>query len=126
MSLVIKVNESSTNRITVTLSGSIDSESAGEFEKVMVPLLKKEFSAIIFDFVGVTYITSSGLSVMVQTEKSIRARGKDLFVINIPPQIQKVLAVISALPSLKVFKDVDELDRYLIYLQNVQNGKNPS
>jgi anti-anti-sigma factor len=124
MSLSVKVTKDKANRIILTLLGAIDSEAVSGFEKVVKPLLITEFSAIIFDFAKVTYITSAGLSVMVEAEKSIRAMNKSMFVINMPPQIQKVLSVIAALPSLKIFKTVDELDKYLIYLQNLEKEKN--
>jgi len=40
-----------------------------------------------------------------------------LLLINAQPQIKKVFEIINALPSLAIFKDVEELDNYLTSMQ---------
>jgi len=37
--------------------------------------------------------------------------------INLQPQIQKVFDILKAIPSLKVFASIQELDRYLDLMQ---------
>ena len=114
MSLEVKVNERSKSIFKVAIQGSIDSENCPKLEAEMDSLLAQSPEVVIIDLEGVTYITSMGLSLMVKTEKNIKDKGKTLLVINIPPQIQKVFDVIAALPSMRIFKNIEEADAYLI------------
>jgi len=63
------------------------------------------------------YISSSGIRVFVIARKALHGRGGKLLLINAQPQIKKVFEIINALPSLAIFKDVEELDNYLTSMQ---------
>jgi hypothetical protein len=40
-----------------------------------------------------------------------------LLLVNVQPQVQKVFDIVKALPAQSVFKNVEELDRYLARMQ---------
>jgi anti-anti-sigma regulatory factor len=58
-----------------------------------------------------------GLSVMVKAEKNIKERGKNLVVVNVPPQIKKVFDVVASLPAMNIFESIEEADIYLLKIQ---------
>ena len=117
MSLQITVNEKRTSEFTISPVGSIDSETADIFEKKVDSILALAPKVIIFNMEGVTYITSMGLSVMVKAERAIKASGKTLIVVNLPPQIKKVFDVVASLPAFNVFESIEEADEYLLKIQ---------
>lgn len=126
MTLEIKVSEKDIGVIKIELAGSIDSQTCPELEKKITNILANSPGAVMFDMQGVTYITSMGLSLMVKTEKAIKTAGKSMIVVNIPSQIKKVFDVISALPSMKIFKDIREADAYLLKIQRDEIEKRKS
>lgn len=125
MALEIKVNKNDAGVMTVALVGSIDSQTCSELEKRLESVLDTVPNAVIFDMCGVTYITSMGLSLMVKIEKRIKAAGKTMIVVNIPAQIKKAFDIIRALPSMKIFKSIEEADAYLLKIQRdeIEKGK---
>ena len=126
MSLEIKVSEKDVGVIAVTLVGSIDTQTCSELEKRLDDILAGSPNAVMFDMHGVTYITSLGLSLMVKTEKAIKAAGKAMLVVNVPPQIKKVVDIIRALPSMSIFKNIKEADAYLLRIQRSEIEKHKS
>ena len=63
------------------------------------------------------YINSMGIRVLVKAKKALKQRGGKIMFINLQPQIQKVFEILNALPSLKVFASIQELDSYLDAMQ---------
>ena len=46
---------------------------------------------------------------------------------NLQPQIRKVFDIVSALPTMQVFKNIEELDEYLDVMQKkVKSGADPN
>ena len=52
-----------------------------------------------------------------QTKKALKATNGRIVFINLQPQIQKVFDILKAIPSLKVFANIQELDQYLDLMQ---------
>lgn len=63
------------------------------------------------------YINSMGIRVLVKAKKAMKKGGGKIMFINLQPQIQKVFEILNALPSLKVFANIQELDSYLDAMQ---------
>lgn len=126
MSLEIKVSEKDVGVVKVTLVGSIDTQTCPALEKKIEVIMRNLPNALMLDMEGVTYIMSMGLSLMVKTEKAIKAAGKTMLVVNIPPQIKKVFNIVNALPSMKIFKTIAEADAYLLKIQRREIEKDKS
>ena len=63
------------------------------------------------------YINSAGIRVLLKAKKVLQGySGKQVF-INMQPQIKKVFDILNALPSLRVFASIAELDQYLDTMQ---------
>jgi anti-sigma B factor antagonist len=99
--------------VTVSLTGSLDTATAPELEAQLAPLLSGSTKDIVFDLADLKFISSAGLRVFGSTRKTLKARGGQVSFVHLQPQIQEVLDILKALPGMAVFKDVEELDRYL-------------
>ena len=98
--------------------GSIDTASNPIFQEKTDSVLQQNPDLIIFDMEFADYINSSGIRVLVKTKKAMKQRGGKIVFINLQPQIKKVFDILSALPSLRVFASIQELDRYLDAMQD--------
>jgi len=99
--------------ITVKLKGSLDTATAPELAEQLAPVLARSMKDIVFDLADLTFISSAGLRVFASTRKMLKERGGQGSFVHMQPQIQEVFEIIKSLPGVAVFKDMDELDRYL-------------
>ncbi len=97
--------------------GSIDAGAHPIFQESVNSVLNQNPDVIIFDMQFADYINSMGIRVLVKAKKSMKARGGKIVFTNLQPSIKKVFDILNALPSLKVFASVQELDSYLDAMQ---------
>jgi anti-anti-sigma factor len=122
MSLEIQIQDgvvAASATTTVKLSGSLDTSTAPELERHLAPLLRPEGGVkdLVFDLAQLKFISSAGLRVFASARKQLKERGGQTTFIHLQPQIREVFDIIKALPGVAVFKDIDELDRYLAVRQ---------
>ena len=79
--------------------------------------MKESPDVIIFDMEFADYISSSGIRVLLKTKKSLEQSNGKMVFMNLQPQIKKVFEILQAIPTLKVFASIKELDDYLDVMQ---------
>ena len=84
--------------------GRIDSNTAPELEKVFNDVLKGGKSGIVFDMSAVDFISSRGIWVLLETQKSCKAANGKLALTNVSDDMQSALD----LAGLKHFIDLYE------------------
>ena len=99
--------------ITVKLKGSLDTATAPELAEQLAPVLARSMKDIVFDLAELTFISSAGLRVFASTRKMLKERGGQASFVHMQPQIREVFEIMKSLPGVAVFKDMEELDRYL-------------
>ena len=72
------------------LAGRVDSLTAPELETALTPFLERGMLPEL-DMVGLTYISSAGLRVLMAAAKTLRRKGKDLTICAISPQVDQAL-----------------------------------
>lgn len=97
--------------------GSIDAAGNAIFRERVSSVLAQNADVIIFDMEFADYINSMGIRELVKAKKALKQRGGKIIFTNLQPQIKKVFDILNALPSIKVFANVQELDRYLDAMQ---------
>ncbi len=97
--------------------GSIDAAGHAIFQEKVTSVLNQNPDVIIFDMEFTDFINSMGIRVLVKTKKAMKQSGGKIMFINLQPQIKKVFEILNALPSLKVFASIQELDSYLDAMQ---------
>jgi anti-sigma B factor antagonist len=117
MPLKVKTAARGTGVITVSPIGSIDANTYSVLDEKMNAILKEPPDVIIFDLEFMDYISNTGIRVLLKTKKALKATQGRMVFINLQPQIQKVFDILKAIPTLKVFVSVEELDNYLDVMQ---------
>jgi anti-anti-sigma factor len=117
MQLKVKSNSKSRGVIVVSPIGSINANTYSILEEKVDKILKKRPDVIIFDMEFADYISSTGIRVLLKTKKAMKATNGRMVFMNLQPQIQKVFDILKAIPSLKVFANIQELDEYLDLMQ---------
>jgi anti-sigma B factor antagonist len=130
MSLEIQIKKNiggpGTGAVTVELNGSLDTSTAPELERQIVPLLAPQggLKDLVFDLAKLKFISSAGLRVFAAARKQLKERGGQTSFVHMQPQIQEVFEIMKSLPGVAVFQNVAELDRYLAVRQSkhTENG----
>jgi anti-sigma B factor antagonist len=78
------------NRVTLALSGRLDTltqaELSGELEKV----LASEKVNLVFEFSALDYISSAGLRVLLTAQKKINALAGTMKIVGARPEIKEI------------------------------------
>jgi anti-sigma B factor antagonist len=122
MELTITVVERTPGVFILRPIGPIDTETSSLLEEKVDFLLKGITKALIIDMEGVHYISSAGIRVIFKAQNEQKRRDGQFLLMNIQPQVKKVFEIINALPTLRVFSSVRELDQYLDVMQKKITG----
>lgn len=118
MSLDIQIAQNA-GVTTVKLTGSLDTATAPELERRLVPALAICGKDMAFDLDGLKFISSAGLRVFSIVRKQLKERGGQASFINLQPQIKEVFEIIQALPGVGLFANEAEFDAYLAARQKI-------
>ncbi len=117
MPLKVKSTTRGPGVFIVSPIGSIDANSYNVLDEKMDEILKQSPDVIIFDMEFADYISSTGIRVLLKTKKALKETDGRMVFTNLQPQIQKVFDILKAIPTLKVFVSIEELDNYLDVMQ---------
>jgi len=117
MTLEITVNENQPHIVMLALKGAIDAQSHKILQKTIEALTEKPLRAVVLDMSEVNFITSEGIGVIFQAQKELRQFGAELAMVNLQPQIKRVLETIQLLSFNTVFNNLTELDCFLVQMQ---------
>jgi anti-anti-sigma factor len=117
MSLKVNSEESRPGVYTVSPIGSLDGNTYKILETTVDEALNKKPDVIIFDLEFLDYINSMGVRVLLKTKKELEKNNGKIMFAHLQPQIRKVFDILNALPTLKVFASIQELDQYLDTMQ---------
>ncbi|MEJ2487274.1 MAG: STAS domain-containing protein [Anaerolineales bacterium] len=92
----------------VSINGSIDALTAPEITNYMNDLIASEKIKLVADFSGVDYTSSAGLRVLLAAVKATRAKGGDLYLVGVQPDVLKVLSLSGFTSIIKIFSEIDQ------------------
>jgi anti-sigma B factor antagonist len=118
MPLTIRSTEKLPGIFILYPEGRLDSESYTLLEKKIDYLLTLgQAKHLTLDMNGVDYISSMGVRVVIKAHKDLKQRGGQFSLMNLQPQVSKVFEIIKALPSMRIYSSIEELDAYLDEMQ---------
>ena len=123
MSLTVRTNQKALGAFVVAPSGQINGQTYDVLEDELDQLLDQNPNLIALDLAEVDYLSSAGIRVILKTQKALKARDGRLVFMHLQPQIRKVFEIIEALPSMRVFKNFEEMDDYLDRIQKRITGE---
>ena len=124
MPLKVKSTTRDAGVFIVSPIGSIDAHTHSVLEEKVDEILAQKPDVIIFDMEFADYISSAGIRVLLKTKKALKETDGRMVFMNLQPQIQKVFDILKAIPSLKVFASIEELDKYLDVMQKSARKQN--
>jgi len=75
--------------LILTLEGRLDTTTAPQLQNVLIPEFDTNKS-IRLDFKGMEYVSSAGLRVVLQAEKTAKAKGGSMILRNVSADIMEV------------------------------------
>lgn len=118
MPLTIRVSkDDASGTVRVFPAGSLDSVTAPALERELAPILGGPAKVLVLDLTEVSFVSSAGIRVVLAARKRMVERAGHVLMVNLQAPVAKAFDIIHALPDMTVFKNVDELDRYLAAMQ---------
>lgn len=90
----------------VSLSGSIDSLGGPEASVYLLRTIENGSRHLVLDMSDVTFISSAGIQMIVNTIKMVRQAGGDLHLAAVPTSVRKVMELGGLLDAVDSFQDV--------------------
>lgn len=109
----------------VALIGALNTDTAPGFEERLQKVIGQSYQLTVLDMKDLDYISSAGLRVIFKAAKQAKAAGHSLAAANRKPHIDKVFEILKALPDMAVFANDEELDEYLLAMQQQVKGDTP-
>jgi anti-anti-sigma factor len=91
----------------IKTAARIDTMNAAQFEQDIQPALADGGVEIIMDCSDLTYMASSGLRVIQKTMRTVMQHKGEFKMVNVNPEIYKVLAMTGFTKFMKVEKKID-------------------
>ena len=126
MTLLVRSHQNAMGAYVVALEGEINGHTYPVKATKLDQLLAERPTLIVLDMAGVSYMSSAGIRVILKTKKALATGKGKLVFMNLQPQVKKVFEIINALPSMRVFKDLKEMDAYLDRMQRQVSEGEPS
>ncbi len=128
MALEIRILQSTDAKhagtLTVKLIGSLDGTTAPELERQLTPVVPASLKDLVFDVAELKFISSAGLRMFAIARRNLKEEGGQVSFINAQPQVQEALEIMLSIPGVAIFKDEEELDRYLAERYQKHKGNN--
>ncbi|MEI6808006.1 MAG: STAS domain-containing protein [bacterium] len=123
MSLKLKSTEGKPGYFVIHLEGRLDTITTPQLEQMLQYLITAAPRSITFEMTKLDYITSAGLRAILTAYKKLKSTGGICGVLNVPPQIRKILDIADISPSLNIFASEAEADAYFDAVQSGRIGK---
>lgn len=78
----------------VAMKGYIDTYNASHFQRQVDKAIHAGYRLLIFDFSGVTYVSSTGIGAFTHFLKEVKPRGGDLALVGMIPSVLEVFQLL--------------------------------
>ena len=92
--------------LVISVSGRLDSSTAGELEAVLPPRVREQ-KAVILSLADVPYVSSAGLRVLLIGAKAAKAAGNRLVLTGLSPAVREVFDISGFSKIFTIAADVD-------------------
>ena len=91
--------------LVVTISGSLDAETAPKFSKKLTEEIEKGSKKVLCNLKDIEFIASAGLGVLISANQSLHKKGGELKLAGLSEKITKIFKVMGFINLFKIFKD---------------------
>ena len=117
MELKVSIIRKGSGVIILLPVGPINETTRSVLGKQINSVMDEKISTLVLDMNGVGFMSSVGVGLINSTKNKLKAKNIEFAMINLQPAIKKVFEIMSLLPTLNVFQNVEELDEYLGRIQ---------
>ncbi len=117
MALQIDINHKTDELWEVSLTGSLDTDTASQLEKELAQIFVSDSKKLLFNMSGLEYVSSAGIRIIAMASKKMKENSGTIAMTGLQPQIEKVFEIVKALPNFGVFKNEAEADAYFDLMQ---------
>lgn len=82
------------DRVIVAVSGELDLVSVGALQDTLDELRDVGWSSVVLDLRQLTFIDSTGLSLLLQAERAARREGSSFAIVDGSPAVARLLEVV--------------------------------
>jgi anti-anti-sigma factor len=122
MQFEVEIDNTRPDLIEVVLAGGLNTETASKLETILEDVFSKPVRAVRFEMSRLSYISSIGIKLLFHAFKTLRDQNTLFLMVNLQPQIMKVLDIAKALPAENIFASVQEADEYFDAMQRKALG----
>ena len=108
MSIELKLEHHSDDKVTVSVKGDIDMSSSKKARDTLTPLFQANNKAIIVDLSGVSYIDSSGIATLVEGLQWSHSSQNKFRLVSLTPAVKDVFEIARLLTVFEVFDTKEE------------------
>ena len=103
----MEISSISYNRCDVVkATGRIDSNTAPDLEKAFKAVIDSGKPGIVFDMAEVDFISSRGLWVLLETQKSCKKKNGELTLVNLSDEMSRGFDIAGIKNFIKVYDDI--------------------
>ena len=117
MALQIDINHKTDEFWEVSLTGSLDTDTATQLEKELAQIFVPDSKKLLFNMSGLEYVSSAGIRIIAMASKKMKENSGTIAMTGLQPQIEKIFEIVKALPNFGIFKDEAEADAYFDLMQ---------
>ena len=92
----------------LAVSGRLDASTVNILERALLNALLSGARVIVVDMGEVTYISSSGLRVLLSSRRQARERGGDVVLCSLSPNVRDVLDMVGFTVLFSIFSNLDD------------------
>jgi anti-sigma B factor antagonist len=94
--------------VAVSMKGYIDTYNASHFQRQVDKAIQAGYCRLIFDFSGVTYVSSTGIGAFTHFLKEVRPRGGDLVLVGMITRVFEVFQLLGFSSFFNIEKTKEE------------------
>lgn len=94
--------------LVLSLTGSIDTYNAAAFHKRVDRAVDAGYTRLVFILDGLSYLSSSGIGAFTHLLRTVKARGGDLVLLGIRPQVYEVFRLLGFSQYFTIEENLDE------------------
>lgn len=106
-------DDCASHAVRVSVRGSLDLEDASEAGLLLRTLADGGARRVALNLEQLDYIDSTGIGAIIRAKKDLSARGGDLVLLNVPPNIKDIFELVNLKGFVRSFYDDDEALRHL-------------
>ena len=97
----------------VVVKGRIDSYTAPNLSEALSEITQRDRCKVIMDMSDVSYVSSAGLRVLIDLQKTLKKADQgEVLLVNIPQRVYETLELAGFVPLFKFFQNVESALAY--------------